>query len=462
MSRRELRLVATAGLALAVVVGFLVWSLSTQEQEVAIDPRDLCPLDRAYIPGYSVVLLDVSEPVVGGNAKEFKRKLLEIGRALGKRGKLALFDIHDTSSPIISMCRPPMRSECDPKTAPRACKGVQEAYERTFEAPIVEQVGEFLSHQRERNVSPIIEAIKDVSLLTEFSAIDRDRPPYIRSLYVVSDMLQHAPDIYSHYGRVTSVTEFDDLERTVYYNRHKPDLRDVSVEVLYLLRRKYRTLQTSAHKAFWRAYFEASHALDINITNLNFAGGDPSAAMEYYPEVSGTRGSVHKGAPTADAREPAQSTKQAPVSVKVTAGSLSAFTVVAEPSTAVVRFTSHPEDYRSGIELPPGNYEVEVKAPGYESYSRVIRHGASPTTVRVALLPIEPDLTVPPESVEPVPSGEMAEGRPARHAVREDGEPTRDDKDESGNDVGQKIWDLLKRQVSDPRNEDELLEGRGR
>ena len=448
MSRRELRLVAIASLLLAVVVGFLAWSLSTQEQEVAIDPRDLCPLDRAHIPGYSVVLLDVSEPVVGGNAEEFKRKVLDIGRALGKRGKLTLFDIHDTSNPLISMCRPQTQAECDPKTAPRACKGVQEAYERTFEAPILAQVGEFLRHQHERNTSPIIEAIKDISLLTEFSAIDRGRSPYIRSLYVVSDMLQHAPGIYSHYRRKITATEFDALERTGYYKNYRPDLRDVSVQILYLLRRKYRSLQTDAHKVFWRDYFEASRAREISITNLNFAGGDPSAAGGYYLDIPGT-GGVHNGSPIIDAGEPTQSTKQESVPVNA-AASPAAFTVAAEPSMAVVRFTSYPEAYRAGIELPPGHYEVEVIAPGYESYSRIIRHGASPTMVRVALLPI---VAIPSERVEPVPSVEMGEGRTARHMGREGDELAHDDREENGRPLS--FREVLERlNISPPKNED--------
>lgn len=61
------------------------------------------------------------------------------------------------------------------------------------------------------------------------------------------------------------------------------------------------------------------------------------------------------------------------------------FRVVTVPSVARVRILDRGITYRSGMELPPGEYRVEVSALGYKTKVETIRHGTSSTRVRVEL-----------------------------------------------------------------------------
>ena len=62
------------------------------------------------------------------------------------------------------------------------------------------------------------------------------------------------------------------------------------------------------------------------------------------------------------------------------------FTVVAEPATARVRILDIAERYRPGMDLPVGDYRIEVSAEGYETAVETVRHGAEGATEhRIAL-----------------------------------------------------------------------------
>ena len=61
------------------------------------------------------------------------------------------------------------------------------------------------------------------------------------------------------------------------------------------------------------------------------------------------------------------------------------FTIVAEPTAALVRLLDHAAPYRPGMLLPPGSYRVEASAEGYETATESVAHGAGPTVRRIAL-----------------------------------------------------------------------------
>ena len=80
------------------------------------------------------------------------------------------------------------------------------------------------------------------------------------------------------------------------------------------------------------------------------------------------------------------------------------FRVEAQPATATVALLNGPEAYRPGISLVPGQYEVEVSAPGFVTRREWVAHLESKTLHRVDLEPI-PD-------AEPVPLATPASADP--------------------------------------------------
>ena len=77
------------------------------------------------------------------------------------------------------------------------------------------------------------------------------------------------------------------------------------------------------------------------------------------------------------------------------------FSIETEPSTATVALLNGPEAYRPGMLLPPGQYEVEVGAPGFATHRERVTHSESETRHRFELDPL-PDPE--PEPVPPTPS----------------------------------------------------------
>ena len=93
------------------------------------------------------------------------------------------------------------------------------------------------------------------------------------------------------------------------------------------------------------------------------------------------------------------------------------FSVETEPTTATVALVNGPEAYRPGMLLVPGQYEIEVSAPGFETLRERVTHSESETLHRAELEPL-PDAE--PEPSPQTPSNEVAE---AVDSTGEDTEP---------------------------------------
>ena len=73
------------------------------------------------------------------------------------------------------------------------------------------------------------------------------------------------------------------------------------------------------------------------------------------------------------------------------------FSIEAEPSTATVALLNGQEAYRPGMLLPPGQYEVQVSAPGFATHRERVDHSESDTFHQVELEPL------PDPEPEPIP-----------------------------------------------------------
>lgn len=67
---------------------------------------------------------------------------------------------------------------------------------------------------------------------------------------------------------------------------------------------------------------------------------------------------------------------------------LATFRIDTVPPGATVRFLDEAERYRPDMELPSGEYRVDVRAPGYFSRMETIRHSTRPTTIVIELTKI--------------------------------------------------------------------------
>ncbi len=68
-----------------------------------------------------------------------------------------------------------------------------------------------------------------------------------------------------------------------------------------------------------------------------------------------------------------------------------ALTINAEPGDAVIRFLNLDEEYRPGIRLEPGRYEVEVALNGYQPVTRTLEIYDQSRTIPIVLRPLPGD-----------------------------------------------------------------------
>ncbi len=271
MNDRITYAVATlAGLILLALLGWTAWAGYRSESDEVQIGADLCPIDPAETPAHVTFLLDVSDAIIGRNTDEVSRRIHRVADSLPRYGKLSIFDVHDLGEPVVAICRPPSDAECNVLT--ENCREIGEAYRRDFTDPLSDRMAEFFGNQISHNTSPLIEAIRDVSSLTDFAAM----PDGSKRLYIVSDMLQHTPGVYSHHRRplVDGSAEFEELRNREFYALNEPNLNGIEVNILYMLRRQYRTLQNDSHKMFWEQYFTAAGADYREATDINFIAGE--------------------------------------------------------------------------------------------------------------------------------------------------------------------------------------------
>ena len=91
----------------------------------------------------------------------------------------------------------------------------------------------------------------------------------------------------------------------------------------------------------------------------------------------------HRNAPTRRRIELMRVAEPDPVEPIVDTAS---FSLLPEPASARIVLLNSQESYRPGMALPPGNYRVEVSAPGYETAVEVVNHRNAPTRRRIELM----------------------------------------------------------------------------
>lgn len=270
MKKKEKKQIGILVIVVSIVLLGGFFAKSTEEPKLALKD-DLCPTDRTHIQGYVSIILDLSEPLTGGNAEQLTTQVIDISKKLPRYTKIVVFDAIEAATSnqfILARCTPRSPRECsgaDELTA--SCGAVAKNYKKNFEDPIAERITEFLTIQQVRKSSPIIEAIKSVSDLTEFKEAKS------KNLYVFSDMLQNMRE-YSHYSDNLPNDEYDILKQWPYYEHLKPDLLGAEVDIFYILRKKNSRMQTANHKKFWKDFFSASNVAQTNMMDWNFANAD--------------------------------------------------------------------------------------------------------------------------------------------------------------------------------------------
>lgn len=241
-------------LGLFVAGGFYIYKNRT----VAPDKLTLCPQSGPL--GHVVVLVDSTDPYTFIQREAFSVSLKKLaGSAVPEGHLLSIYELGEdfkaNAKPVFERCNPGTNDGKSEFTA--NLKRIQERHHNEFEKPIIELI-DALVPTKEAALSPIFEMFQLVSI-NAFQAHAIDGP---RSLVVYSDMLHHTKE----FSMFKTLPDYRKFIETAYGRRTRADLKDVIVELNYLM--DYPHLQTRKQLHFWEQYFEQSGANIISVKTL--------------------------------------------------------------------------------------------------------------------------------------------------------------------------------------------------
>lgn len=243
------------GVAAAVLLlGFAAWSMKSNR--IPLDPETLCPTDRPV--AHTIVLIDKTDPLSVGHQRVFETVINTLKTDLATHERLSIFVLTDedysSPVPVFSLCKPSDGE--DANELYQNPSKLRARYQEHFGAPL-DTVTAALVEGDERPYSPIMEMMQEIAVLPEFSP----EATTARRLILFSDMLQNVP-AYTHYGG--GIPDFAAFEQSPYANRvlatlsptrETALLRDVSVEIYYLIRPRTEGRQVRGHILFWERFF---------------------------------------------------------------------------------------------------------------------------------------------------------------------------------------------------------------
>ncbi len=232
---------ALAVLALGVLsAGAYVYM--TTARPPALDRASLCPVDGPH--SMTVVLLDSTDEIPDIGKHEIRTVLLDMAETVPVYGLLEL-RLLDPKTPggrqIFAKCNPGDGAGLSEYTAnPRMAK---KRWLEGFRSPLEESLDAGFRPVPGKT-SPIMETVQRIAV-DRFSGRAAEDTP--KSLVLVSDMLENAPD-YSQYNGDLSYGRY---KASRAYKKLQTDLHGAEVTIYYIQRVTAKPLNSADHIRFW-------------------------------------------------------------------------------------------------------------------------------------------------------------------------------------------------------------------
>jgi hypothetical protein len=232
---------ALAVLALGVL-GAGAYVYVSAARPPALDRASLCPVDGPR--SITVVLLDSTDDIPDIGKHEIRTVLTDMAEAVPVYGLLEL-RLLDPKLPggrqLFAKCNPGDGANLSEYTAnPRLAKkrwleGFREPLETALDSGFQPLPGK---------TSPIMETVQRIAVDRFTGRAVEDAP---KSLVLVSDMLENAPD-YSQYGGDLTYGRFKSSRA---YKRLQTDLHGAEVTIYYIQRASAKPFNSADHIRFW-------------------------------------------------------------------------------------------------------------------------------------------------------------------------------------------------------------------
>lgn len=251
-AKRRDTMMWVAGVALLIVTAAVVaWVVYTQvSRDPPLDKVTMCPASGPL--GHIVLLVDKTDPLNFTQRQAFSLAMKELVETKVPEGHLlSVFVLGErfeqSALPIIELCNP--GSDVGKSELSANLKRLRRQYEERFVRPL-EDAAKALVAEEPAKASPIFEMLQLVGI----NGFRKHAVKGPKRLVLVSDMLHNTPQFSMYAGPA----EFELFESTDYAKRTQSELRDVSVELHYLMTTP--RLQTRRNQVFWERYFERAGA----------------------------------------------------------------------------------------------------------------------------------------------------------------------------------------------------------
>jgi hypothetical protein len=256
--RRNTQIVLTVVLALAVVAGVSAAAYHMLQPKATLNKADLCPSTGPQ--GHYVLLVDKTDPLNFTQKQAFMVTLKElVERRLPEGFLMSVFllgeDFKSTAEPLVELCNPGTGEDKSELTANK--RKLRRQFEERFLEPMLKQ-SESLVSKESAKYSPIFEMLQLVGI----NGFRKHEVKGERRLIVMSDMLHNTYQFSMYKGPV----DFEPFASTDYGRKAMSDLRDVQVELLYLINSPQ--LQTKRNLKFWEDFFNKAGARVVAVRPL--------------------------------------------------------------------------------------------------------------------------------------------------------------------------------------------------
>ena len=247
------------GVVGVVVAGFVALSVSIKSEHIALERESMCPVDGPS--AYTVILIDATDEFTAIQKADLRRYFNQLRGAVPKYSQVAIYAPQEMSqenllSPELKICNPGDAEGISGIT------GNPDQIQRRYEKSFAQKVDAVLNrglHSGGADSSPVMEMIQAVAV--DGFPIRSDLP---KRLIIVSDMLQNTP----WYSQYRDPIDFESVKVNPRFQHVYVDLSGVDIDILYVGRKGYESLQTNGHGLFWEAYFKYMNGNLISISRI--------------------------------------------------------------------------------------------------------------------------------------------------------------------------------------------------
>lgn len=243
---------------LLVACAILLLYARQKLNSVPLDPVTQCPTDRPPAT-VTAILIDTTDPIDVLKRTAITNALTKEIESEPVHGEIELYTVGSIGESLLqsqlSVCNPGSgEGQSQVTSNPRLMK---KRWNQKFLDRLDEVLNRLLTSPSAQN-SPIMESIQDLAVAVfqrpEFAKIPK-------RLIIVSDMVQYSKALSQYH----SVESFQQFKSDPGYLTVHPDLQNVEVTILYLIRPEYRRVQNRTHLEFWQDYFADTGARVVHV-----------------------------------------------------------------------------------------------------------------------------------------------------------------------------------------------------